>query len=73
MNKTTISIEITVNGNTLTVEYGSSVEECIKMYSSIEAAHAVFVNNHLIPKEYCALRKVGDGDILRVIYFLGGG
>ena len=66
-------MKITVNGNAMDLEAGTTVEGLLTLLGVPRQYTAVAVNRDITPKsEYSAL-KLGDGDRVEIVRPMGGG
>jgi sulfur carrier protein len=66
-------MNITVNGKTMDVEPGMSVDGLLALLNIKREYTAVAVNREITPKSEYASLKLGDGDKVEIVRPMGGG
>jgi sulfur carrier protein len=66
-------MNITVNGKTMDVEPGMTVEGLLALLNIKREYTAVAVNREITPKSEYATLKLGDGDKVEIVRPMGGG
>jgi len=66
-------MNITVNGKTMDVEPGISVDGLLALLNIKREYTAVAVNREITPKSEYASLKLGDGDKVEIVRPMGGG
>jgi sulfur carrier protein len=66
-------MNITVNGKTMDVEPGMSVDGLLALLNIKREYTAVAVNREITPKSEYASVKLGDGDKVEIVRPMGGG
>ncbi|RIK79909.1 MAG: thiamine biosynthesis protein ThiS [Planctomycetota bacterium] len=69
----TANIDVTVNGETLAVDAGSSVAELLARLGLATQAVAVEVNLDLVPRANHAATQLHPGDRVEIVTLVGGG
>jgi sulfur carrier protein len=68
-----LNMNITVNGKTMDVEPGMSVDGLLALLDIKREYTAVAVNREITPKSEYASLKLGDGDKVEIVRPMGGG
>ncbi len=66
-------ITITVNGELRQVQSGATVADLLRELGIGERRVAVECNREIVKKERYGQAGLGDGDVLEIIEFVGGG
>ncbi|HXX65930.1 MAG TPA: sulfur carrier protein ThiS [Polyangiaceae bacterium] len=64
---------ITVNGSRRDVPDAITVTELVAHLQIAEGPVAVEINGAVVPRAQHASRHVGEGDVVEVVHFVGGG
>ena len=72
MSKPT-SINITLNGDLKTIEAPKSVAELVLDLGLKPTKVAVERNMEIVPRSTLGDVQLGDGDVLEIVHFVGGG
>jgi thiamine biosynthesis protein ThiS len=67
-----VVVQVTINGAPREVPQGLTVRELVR-HLGIEGPVAVEVNREIVPRAYHASRRVGAGDAIEIVHFVGGG
>ena len=70
---TEIAIAITVNGEPRRVPAGSSIADLVHLLSLVPTKVAVERNGEIVPRSTLTDVVLGEGDVLEVVHFVGGG
>ena len=63
---------ITINGETRTVS-SDTVDELLRECEIVPQGIAIEVNRVIIPRSTYAEHRLGDGDVIEIVQFVGGG
>ena len=66
-------MEVTINGNTQNVPDDLTVKGLVVHLGLDGGPVAVEVNREIVPRAEHASRKVGAGDTIEIVHFVGGG
>ena len=66
-------MNITVNGEELTLDAPCSIAQLVQERNLAEAACAVEVNRELVRRRDHPLHELADGDIVEIVTLVGGG
>ncbi len=66
-------LEITVNGNRMSVECGKSVHDLLEQLDLNQRGIAVELNEQILPRSLHAGRLVAAGDWFEIVTLVGGG
>ena len=66
-------MKITVNGNAMDLEAGTTVEGLLTLLGVPRQYTAVAVNREVTPKSEYAAVELGDGDRVEIVRPMGGG
>ena len=66
-------MEITVNGNSATIEPGASVADLLAQRELEPIRVAVEVNEDLVPRKTFSRAMIREGDRIEIVTFVGGG
>ena len=66
-------MRVVVNGEPRTVGDGVTVLDLLRSLGLGEVRVAVEVNRHVVPRARHDSQKLGDGDVVEIVHFVGGG
>ncbi|MGC4063097.1 MAG: sulfur carrier protein ThiS [Polyangiaceae bacterium] len=66
-------MQLTVNGESITVPEGLTVTTLLVHLQLTEGPVAVELNREVVPRAEHAATNVKDGDVLELVHFVGGG
>lgn len=66
-------MRLTVNGEMRDVGDAKSVREVVIQLGLTEGPVAVELNREIVPRAEHESRLVGEGDVLEIVHFVGGG
>ncbi len=66
-------MEITVNGDSATIEPGASVADLLAQRELEPIRVAVEVNEDLVPRKTFSQAMIREGDRVEIVTFVGGG
>ena len=66
-------MNLTVNGEPLTLDEGATVRALIDKLELTEGPVAVERNGHVVPRARHAETRLEDGDVVEIVHFVGGG
>lgn len=66
-------IEIIVNGDRKEIEAGSTVEDLVRTWTSMDGPLAVEVNEHIVSRNDWTELRLSGGDRVEIVHFVGGG
>ncbi len=66
-------MQVTVNGQTQSVEAGTTVRQLIERLKLGNAACAAEVNKRLVPRKSHESHQLREGDVVEIVSLVGGG
>lgn len=66
-------MKLTVNGESQEVPAGCTVGDLIRLLSLDDGPVAVERNREVIPRALHASSELGEGDVIEIVHFVGGG
>ena len=66
-------IQLTVNGDSVTLPQNSKVSTLIEQLALSQAKIAVELNQEIVPRSHYDIRTLCDGDVLEIVQAIGGG
>lgn len=66
-------MEIKVNGDTLSLPEGSSINALLELLGMTEGRIAVEVNANIIPRSLHGSTRLNPGDAVEIVHAIGGG
>jgi sulfur carrier protein len=66
-------MKLTVNGEAIEVDDGLTVRALIEQLGLTEGPVAVERNGEVVPRAEHAASRLGEGDELEIVHFVGGG
>ena len=66
-------MKITLNGESVTLQEGSSVSELLTQYQLDPSVTIAEINLNIVPKEKMTSTFLKEGDVVELIRFMGGG
>lgn len=66
-------IQLTVNGDSVTLPQNSKVSTLIEQLALSQAKIAVELNQEIVPRSHYDIRTLRDGDVLEIVQAIGGG
>ena len=71
--KLPLDIEITLNGQSKTIQEGTTILDVLKGLELLPERVAVEYNLQILKKDQWSLARLRDGDRLEIVQFVGGG
>ena len=68
-----MTIAITVNGETRTLEAGLSLQDLLQDLGMTEGRIAVEVNGNIIPRSQFSSQRISNLDSIEIVQAIGGG
>ena len=66
-------MDLTVNGDSRTVPDGCTVQGLVEMLGLTQGPVAVELNRQVVPRAEHASVTLGEGDVVEIVHFVGGG
>ncbi len=66
-------VRLTVNGEAIEVPDGLTVRGLVVHLGLTEGPVAVEINREVVPRAEHGVRGVGQGDVVEIVHFVGGG
>lgn len=66
-------IEIIVNGDKKEIDAGSTVDDLVRLWASVEGPVAVELNETIVRRGDWADLRLKGGDQIEIVHFVGGG
>lgn len=66
-------MQVVVNGEPRTLAEGATVLTLLRSLGLGEVRVAVEVNRHVVPRAQHETHRLGDGDAVEIVHFVGGG
>jgi len=66
-------MNVTVNGERQTVPDGVTVRGLVELLALTEGPVAVERNGDVVPRAEHASTRLGEGDVVEIVHFVGGG
>ncbi|MCB2079107.1 MAG: sulfur carrier protein ThiS, partial [Novosphingobium sp.] len=68
-----VQLSLTVNGEPRHIATGASIADLVRNLELDPAKVAVERNGVIVPRSTLAAAALGDGDVLEIVHFVGGG
>jgi thiamine biosynthesis protein ThiS len=66
-------VEVTINGDSTTIEPGTSVADLLAQRGLQPIRAAVEINEELVPRKTFSQTTIREGDRIEIVTFVGGG
>lgn len=66
-------IEIKLNGETKTIDRGVTLDRLLDLFSLPRQRVAIELNRSVVSRNDWNATSIGEGDVIEVIHFVGGG
>ena len=66
-------MDLTVNGDSRTVPEGCTIQCLVEMLGLAQGPVAVELNRQVVPRAEHASVALGEGDVVEIVHFVGGG
>ncbi len=66
-------MEVTVNGTRREIPEGLTVRALVQHLGLVDGPVAVEINRAVISRAHHAVHRIGPGDVIEIVHFVGGG